>query len=167
MANRYDDESFFSAYAKMERSQNGLKGAGEWYQLRPMIPDLSGLKVLDLGCGYGWHSEFAIENGACEVLGIDSSYRMIREAEKRNPDDRISYRVCRIEDYDYPENAWDFVISNLALHYVANLSEVFCNVYRTLRPSGIFLFNIEHPSFTSGVNQEWIYMEDGRKHIGL
>lgn len=54
------------------------------------------------------------------------------------------------------------MLSNLALHYIADLDQVFANVYRTLKPGGIFLFNIEHPSFTSGVGQDWIYSEDGR-----
>ena len=162
MLSRYDDEAFFSEYAKMERSLHGLSSAGEWHQLKAMIPDLEGKGVLDLGCGYGWHSKFAAENGALKVLGIDSSPRMIHEAERRNPDDRIDYIVCSIEDYDYPENTWDFVISNLVLHYVDSLSDVYRGVYRTLKPSGEFLFNIEHPSFTSGVNQEWIYDENGK-----
>ena len=35
-------------------------------------------------------------------------------------------------------------------------------MYRTLRPGGTFLFNIEHPVFTAGVGQDWIYTEDGR-----
>ena len=49
----------------------------------------------------------------------------------------------------------------LALHYIENLDQVFRNVWWTLRPGGTFLFNIEHPVFTSGVHQEWIYGEDG------
>lgn len=34
--------------------------------------------------------------------------------------------------------------------------------YRTLKPGGIFLFNIEHPVFTAGVGQDWIYTDDGK-----
>ena len=54
------------------------------------------------------------------------------------------------------------MVSNLALHYVADLERVFANVRRTLKPGGVFLFNIEHPSFTAGVHQDWIYDADGR-----
>ncbi len=49
--NQYDNPEFFSAYAQMSRSQLGLEGAGEWHQLKPLIPELSGKMVLDLGCG--------------------------------------------------------------------------------------------------------------------
>lgn len=31
--NKYDDPLFFQQYAKMNRSQQGLEGAGEWYVL--------------------------------------------------------------------------------------------------------------------------------------
>ena len=40
--------------------------------------------------------------------------------------------------------------------------EIFQKVYRTLKPGGIFLFNIEHPVFTAGVGQDWIYTDDGK-----
>ena len=43
-----------------------------------------------------------------------------------------------------------------------DLDAVFANVRRTLRPGGIFLFNIEHPTFTAGVGQDWVYDEAGR-----
>lgn len=59
--------------------------------------------------------------------------------------------------YEYPENTYDFVISNLVLHYIADLDFIFKSVFRTLKMDGIFLFNIEHPVFTSGVNEDWIY----------
>ena len=86
---------------------------------------------------------------------------MIEEAEKRNGGKRITYRVCGIETYEYPENTWDCVLSNLALHYIENLESVFRKVYKTLKPGGVFLFNIEHPVFTAGVAQDWIYADDG------
>ena len=70
----------------MQPNRDGLGGAGEWHQLKPLIPSLQGKTVLDLGCGYGWHCKFAAEQGAAQVLGIDVSRRMIEEARKRNGD---------------------------------------------------------------------------------
>lgn len=141
----------------MARSQGGLPAAGEWHQLKPLFPRLQGKKVLDLGCGYGWHCKFAEEQGAVQVLGIDISQRMLNEAQKRNAGKNIRYRLCNIENYEYPENTWDCVVSNLALHYIADLEGIYQKVYQTLKPGGIFLFNIEHPVFTAGINQDWIY----------
>lgn len=161
MSNEYDKEKFFQQYAQMPRSKEGLSAAGEWHQLKPLFPALFGKDVLDLGCGYGWHCRFAAEQGASRVLGIDVSQKMIAEAEKRNSAETIVYRVCGINEYEYPENAWDCVLSNLALHYIEDLGQVFRNVYKTLKPEGVFLFNIEHPVFTAGVAQDWIYTETG------
>lgn len=161
MNNIYDNDEFFAAYAKMGRSKGGLKVAGEWHQLQPLFPDLQEKKVLDLGCGYGWHCKYAAQMGASEILGIDSSEKMITKAISENPDARIKYKVCGVEEYDYPENAYDLVISNLVLHYIENLDNVYQKVYRTLRSGGCFLFNIEHPTFTAGINEDWIYDENG------
>ncbi len=161
MGNVYDDKAFFEAYAQMPRSRDGLRAAGEWHQLQALIPPLQGKAVLDLGCGYGWHSRYAAERGAGSVLGIDSSERMIREARRRSAAGSISYRVCALEEYEYPKDTYDFVLSNLVLHYIADLDSIFQKVFRTLKPGGFFLFNIEHPVFTAGINEDWIYGQDG------
>lgn len=157
----YDDEKFFGQYAQMSRSREGLSGAGEWHQLEKLFPDVCGKKVLDLGCGYGWHCRYAVEQGADQVLGIDISGRMIQEAEKRNADAGIIYRVCGLEEYDYPQDTWDCVISNLVLHYISDLEKIYRQVYRTLKPGGTFLFNIEHPVFTVAPGQDWVRDESG------
>ena len=141
MRNIYDNSEFFAAYAEMGRSKDGLKAAGEWHQLQPLFPNLQGKKVLDLGCGYGWHCKYAAQMGATEILGIDSSQKMIAKAVADNSDDKIKYKVCGVEEYIYPENTYDLVVSNLVLH---------------------FLFKIEHPTFTAGVNEDWIYDENGK-----
>ena len=61
----YDDEAFFGNYAQMARSRGGLEAAGEWPQFSALLPqDMSGLDVLDLGCGYGWHCRYAAQRGA-------------------------------------------------------------------------------------------------------
>lgn len=153
--NHYDDPAFFAAYAQMSRSREGLSGAGEWHQLQPLFPDVAGKTVLDLGCGYGWHCGYASGMGAASVMGIDQSSLMIAEAMKRNASPCISYRVCSLQDYDYPPEAYDLVISNLVLHYVDDLADVYRCIHRTLRPGGVFLMNIEHPTFTAGVNQQF------------
>ena len=161
MENIYDNQTFFDAYAQMSRSRDGLAGAGEWRQFRELFPDMSGMRVLDLGCGYGWHCKYAAERGAASVLGIDLSEKMIARAREINGDERITYRICGLEEYEYPEEEYDCVVSNLALHYIEDLDTVYQKICRTLKPGGIFLLNIEHPVFTAGVNEDWIYDKDG------
>jgi len=155
--NLYDNEKFFAAYAEMPRSKGGLAAAGEWHQLRPLFPDLAGKRVLDLGCGYGWHCKYAADMRAAQVLGLDVSEKMLERARRENPHPNITYARCGIEEYGYPAEACDLVVSNLALHYVEDLEGVYRNVWRTLAPGGVFLFNIEHPVFTAGIREDWVY----------
>jgi SAM-dependent methyltransferase len=159
--NIYDNDSFFDLYSKMSRSQQGLSAAGEWNQFKDLFPDLNGKNVLDLGCGYGWHCKYAVDHGATKVIGIDLSQKMIEEAMERNMDSKIEYKVCGLEDYEYPKETFDCVISNLVLHYVSDLDSIYSKIYLTLKKKGVFLFNIEHPVFTSGVNQNWIFDSNG------
>ena len=57
--NIYDDPGFFERYSAMPRSVEGLRQAGEWHELRAMLPPLKDKSFLDLGCGFGWHCRFA------------------------------------------------------------------------------------------------------------
>ena len=114
--NKYDDVNFFSKYSEMTRSINGLKGAGEWHELKRMLPDFKGKRVLDLGCGFGWHCRYAVEQGAKHVVGIDISERMLSEARKKTESSLIEYVRKPIENIDYLPDTFDVVISSLAFH---------------------------------------------------
>ena len=159
----YDDETFFDGYAGMPRSRFGLGAAGEWAQFERLLPrDMRGLDVLDLGCGYGWHCAYCAARGARSVLGLDPSEKMLARARELNAAPQIEYRLGAVEDYLWPEAAFDLAVSNLALHYVEELPPVFAGVYRALRPGGAFALNMEHPAFTSGVNEDWFRDGEGQ-----
>ena len=80
--NKYNNSHFFSQYSQMSRSVEGLKGAGEWHVLQKMLPDFAGKRVLDLGCGFGWHCAYAIEHGATHATGIDISEKCSKKLGK-------------------------------------------------------------------------------------
>ncbi|MEG0457785.1 MAG: class I SAM-dependent methyltransferase [Oscillospiraceae bacterium] len=162
MENIYDKNVFFDKYSKMERSKKGLSCAGEWHQFKNLLPDFNGKTVLDLGCGYGWHCKNAVDNGAILVHGIDSSEKMIEHAKKINFDSKIEYYITNINEYLYPTEAYDCVISNLVLHYINDINSIYKKVNKTLKKDGVFIFNIEHPIFTCAVNEDWIYNKDGK-----
>ncbi|GAA0070931.1 class I SAM-dependent methyltransferase [Clostridium sardiniense] len=161
--NKYDNQEFFDKYIKMTRSVYGLKGAGEWQEFKRMLPNLEGKKVLDLGCGFGWHCKYAIENNAKEVVGIDSSEKMLKQAKKINGDSSIEYVKDTIEDIKFKEDYFDVVISSLAFHYVENFKEVCKKVYDCLVYGGDFVFSVEHPIFTAYGSQEWYVDELGNR----
>ena len=116
--NIYDNEEFFTAYARLERSVEGLEGAAEWPAMRALLPELSGLRILDLGCGYGWFCRWARENGAAHVLGMDVSERMLARARATTQDAGITYAREDMEHVELPEAAFDLVYSSLAFHYI-------------------------------------------------
>ena len=80
---------FFLKYSQMDRSKRGLKGAGEWSELQKVLPDFASKRVLDLGCGYGWHCIYAAEHGAESVTGIDISEKMLETAGEKNSHEKI------------------------------------------------------------------------------
>ncbi|MGL4106676.1 class I SAM-dependent methyltransferase [Clostridium sp. LP20] len=161
--NKYDNSNFFNEYKKMSRSVNGLKGAGEWHELKKLLPDFTGKRLLDLGCGFGWHCMYAIENGAKSAVGIDLSENMLEEAKSRNYSPRIEYIRMPIENINYPKNSFDVVISSLAFHYIKSFKDICDKVYKCLTVGGDFIFSVEHPIFTAEGKQDWYYDEEGNR----
>jgi SAM-dependent methyltransferase len=158
--NKYDDKTFFEKYSKIDRSTKGLEGAGEWKTLEAMLPDFEGKRVLDLGCGFGWHCQYAIEHGAQKVTGVDISEQMLAVA-KEKTDSRISYMQMPIEEAAFEQNSFDAVISSLAFHYLESFSQLADKAAHWLVPRGDFVFSVEHPVFTSYGTQDWYYDEKG------
>lgn len=159
--NIYDDAGFFERYSAMPRSIEGLRQAGEWHELRAMLPDLTDRSFLDLGCGFGWHCRYAAEQGAAHIVGVDLSENMLRRAAEINGGPGIDYRRAAIEDIDFPQESFDVVLSSLALHYVRDLDAAFAKIFAVLKAGGDFVFSIEHPVFTALEKQDWFYGEGG------
>ncbi|WP_308755046.1 class I SAM-dependent methyltransferase [uncultured Anaerotruncus sp.] len=159
--NKYDDDRFFQKYGEMYRSRKGLDGAGEWPALRKLLPDFAGRRVLDLGCGYGWHCVWAAEQGAAEVVGTDISHKMLEVAREKTAAPAVRYECAAMEDLDYPEGRFDVALSSLAFHYVADWPALVKKIRRWLVPGGDFVFSVEHPVFTAQGAQDWYYGPDG------
>jgi SAM-dependent methyltransferase len=159
--NKYDDAAFFDKYSKMPRSVQGLEGAGKWRTLESMLPEFKGKRVLDLGCGFGWHCIYAAEQGAASVVGVDISEKMLIEARLKTEFSQVSYIRVPIEDYEYHENSFDVVVSSLVFHYIESFDAVCASVYDCLVPNGEFVFSVEHPIFTAQGRQDWVYDESG------
>ena len=160
--NIYDDPAFFAGYAGLERSHGGLEAAPEWPRLRAMLPPMAGLRVADLGCGFGWFCRWAREAGAAAVLGLDVSERMLERARATSSDAAITYRRADLEALDLPEAGFDLVHSSLAFHYVAAFQPMLAEIRRGLLPGGYLVFSMEHPVFTAPRRQAWRREEDGR-----
>lgn len=164
--NIYDNKAFFEKYSQMSRSKDGLLAAGEWTTLRQLLPNFAGANVLDLGCGYGWHCLYAVENGADRVVGVDISSKMLEVARLKASSDKISFVCAAMEDIDFENESFDIIISSLALHYVQDYELVIGKIAKCLKKGGKFVFSCEHPIFTAYGTQDWIYDESGNiKHF--
>ena len=161
--NKYDNEVFFEQYSQMSRSVKGLQGAGEWHVLEKMLPDFQDKRVLDLGCGFGWHCQYAAEHGAKSVTGTDISEKMLDEAKKKNQYSNVEYQLLPIEDIDFPADSFDIVISSLAFHYIESFGDICRKVNHCLSDGGTFIFSVEHPIFTAYGNQDWHYDQGGNR----
>jgi SAM-dependent methyltransferase len=160
--NIYDNAGFFHGYSQLPRSIHGLDGAPEWPTLRNMLPDLHGLRVLDLGCGFGWFCRFARQQGAASVLGIDVSERMLARAKAGTSDPAISYQRADLEELTLVPAGFDFAYSSLALHYIEKLERLLACVHTALAQGAAFVFSVEHPISTAPADPGWLDA-DGRK----
>jgi 2-polyprenyl-3-methyl-5-hydroxy-6-metoxy-1,4-benzoquinol methylase len=105
--NLYDDPEFFAGYSQLARSREGLAGAPEWPTLRAMLPPLDGLRVLDLGCGFGAFSRWVSKMGAASVIGVDRSEKMLARARSLTRDPAVMYRAAEIEHLELPPASFD------------------------------------------------------------
>nr|WP_280865602.1 class I SAM-dependent methyltransferase [Falsiroseomonas frigidaquae] len=131
--------------------------------MRPMIPEMANLRVLDLGCGYGWFARWAIGQGAQSVLGIDISERMLARARELTSGEDIEYRQGDLDALDLPVAGFDLVFSSLAFHYVEDLPGMLRQVHAAMAPGGMLVFSQEHPLRTAPSRQGWETLADGRR----
>ncbi len=165
--NIYDDPDFFEGYSRLNRSIHGLDGAPKWPALRALLPDLHGLNVLDLGCGYGWFCRYAAEQGASSVLGVDVSEKMLERAARTASHPAINYERADLENIALPDAAFDLVYSSLAFHYVERLPELMRTIHRALVDGGSLVFSIEHPVFMAPRQPGFRHDEDGTRYWPL
>ncbi|MDX0663604.1 methyltransferase domain-containing protein [Sinorhizobium medicae] len=161
--NIYDKPEFFAGYSQLGRSLHGLDGAPEWPAIRAMLPKFDGLRVVDLGCGFGWFARWARENGASSVLGIDLSEKMIARARNETSDPAIEYRIANLEELVLPEARFDFAYSSLAFHYIEDFDRLLRTIHASLLPGSNFVFTIEHPIYMAPTNPGWKVDSEGRR----
>ncbi|WP_117190722.1 class I SAM-dependent methyltransferase [Rhizobium terrae] len=161
--NIYDTPDFFEGYSQLGRSLHGLAGAAEWPQIRSLLPDLKGLRIVDLGCGFGWFSRFAAGEGAASVLGLDLSENMIARANAQNAHPVITYGIADLEQVELPKADFDLAYSSLAFHYLEDFGRLLRQVHAALVPGGKFVFTIEHPIYMASFRAGWRTDETGQR----
>jgi predicted TPR repeat methyltransferase len=123
-----------------------------------VLPEASGLAVLDLGCGTGLSGE-VFKDRAARLVGIDLSPAMVDKAREKN-----IYDVLSVGDIEagLGVRSYDLVIAADTLVYLGDLDAVMRSVAAALNPGGRFLFTVEAKDgegFELGPKRRWRHSE--------
>ena len=148
--NTYDE--FASQYADMMSAQEqaGVAPDSAMARFLQVVGDVSGLTVLDAGCGEGYLSRILAQRGA-HVTGIDISSRLIEMARAKDPDGAITYEVA---DLSQPLPAYqahfDLVASYFVLNDVYDYQGFLTTLSASLKPAWSPRDLHEQPVFPGG-----------------
>jgi 2-polyprenyl-3-methyl-5-hydroxy-6-metoxy-1,4-benzoquinol methylase len=145
--NTYDQ--FADEYAQ---SYAQPRTPGFHYNLDLVIPRLmqvagsvDGLSVLDAGCGEGIVSR-SLVGAASQVVGIDITPQLIAYARARDTTQAIIYEV---HDLSRPlprySQAFDLIVSNLALNDVPDYIGFMSTLSSALKPDGRIVLSFNNP----------------------
>ncbi|HYT49402.1 MAG TPA: methyltransferase domain-containing protein [Pyrinomonadaceae bacterium] len=114
-------------------------------------------RVLDVGCGSGWATRllagFAI-NG--RVTGIDISDEMVRVAlEASRSHTNVDYEIASAEQLPFKDSEFTHAFSMESLYYYKNIPKALSEIYRILKPSGLFVAVVDL-YWENEATHEWI-----------
>lgn len=110
--------------------------------------------VLDIGCGSGGISLRLIEkHDAFRVLGADVEAPVLeqarRRAERAGQQHRLTFVKVEPGPLPFPDGTFDVVFSKDAMIHIADKNSLFAEIFRVLRPGGLF------------VASDWLTSHDG------
>ncbi len=126
------------------------------------MPQIKGLRVIDLGCGEGSITRRFARLGG-EVTGIDLSQELIERARVEEACEPlgIRYEVCSFSRIEISkEGCYDRALSTMAFMDGADFDLAMEETHRILAPNGMLCFSILHPCFITRA-VEWVRAGDG------
>lgn len=157
----YDNDTNFENYMQRRQGQENANDTLEKPIIWQLLGDVSEQLVLDLGCGDAGFGVELLEKGCASYVGIEGSRNMVEAASNNLAGCNGTVVHTRLEDFTYPRDSYDLVLSRLAIHYLQDIERVFQCIYQSLKPSGRFVFSVEHPVITStlqpsGTRTNWV-----------
>jgi len=101
-----------------------------------------GEHILDIGCGDGAYDKKIAGVGAI-VTGIDIHEKRLSAARKYNQNERTRYLFMDASRMNFPEATFDKVMSLCVLEHLNDDELVMRNIYRVLKPGGLFVFSAD------------------------
>lgn len=113
-----------------------------------LFDDVSGKKVLEIGCGTGHSLQYLAERKASELWGMDISEKQIERATQHLASYGLSAKfVCSSmeDECGIPADYFDIVYSIYAIGWTTDLDAVFWRIASYLKKDGLFIFSWSHP----------------------
>lgn len=128
-----------------------------------MLPDVRGLRGLDLGCGEGGNTRQVARRGA-SMCAVDIAQRFVghaREHEQQEPLG-IEYHIASAVELPFADESFDFCTAFMSLMDLPEQEQALAEAYRVLKPGGFLQFSITHPCFQTKA-WEWVLDDAGRR----
>jgi ubiquinone/menaquinone biosynthesis C-methylase UbiE len=120
-----------------------------WHRLiKPFLADLTGYRVLEIGCGRGGLTAWLVGRHALSLVAADLSSAAVRRA-RTVAMRHTSFAVADIEHLPFPSASLDVVISCETVEHVQKPPSAITEMARVLRPGGrLFLTTPNYLSMT-------------------
>ncbi|MGK7378354.1 class I SAM-dependent DNA methyltransferase [Planococcus sp. 1R117A] len=148
-ASAYDQKDFLNQYLQRRSREESPNNAIEKPMIMELLGELEGKNILDLGCGDGSFGKELHTAGAKSYTGVEGSAQMATMAKNNLKGTNSSILQEAMETYAFSPNKFDLVTSRFAIHYVADIKELFIKVHQSLKENGKFVFSVQHPLTTS------------------
>lgn len=157
-----EDRQYTMAYFRepensLERAQVDKKALIA-SKLRLVPGQSAGLRVLDIGCGWGGLALYLNRHFGCEVLGVSLAPDQIRFAQERAEEVGVSDKVkFQLIDYRDVEGKFDRITSVGMIEHVGapNFGEYFAKTNTLLDPDGIMLTHTIGRTGPPGGTDKW------------
>lgn len=113
-----------------------------------LFGDITGKKLLEIGCGNGQSLQYQAERNASELWAVDISERQIEKATFHLESLGLSVKlICSPmeEECGIPVNYFDYVYSIYAIGWTTDLESTFTRIASYLKKDGVFIFSWSHP----------------------
>lgn len=118
------------------------KRLNDWLD-RLMPKSGAGLRLLDVGCGTGYHLTRFRERGF-EICGVDGSADMLTQARVGNPG--IEFKQADVDALPYADASFDLALCIEVYRYLPDIGPCTREIARVLKPGGTALVTVA-PSF--------------------